>query len=215
MRKTVVFILSSNFSGSHFLSLLLGSHSKAAHLGEVKNLVKIKNLGKKSSHNSESSRQCYVCEEKPECIITSNLHGLQKGDIYSTLFSRHEPSITHLIDASKKSEWANNFISNPDFNIKFIHLVRDPRALVRKWDLHYNAPSDLTRQKVKQIRNFPSKLMKILWFPSWQTYLLKWLDQNRTIFNFITSSGHDYQTISYEELATDTEKTLAPLMDWL
>ena len=39
MSRGLVYLLSSNFSGSHFLSLMLGSHSRFVHLGELKNLV--------------------------------------------------------------------------------------------------------------------------------------------------------------------------------
>ncbi len=212
MQKTIVFILSSNFSGSHFLSLLLGSHSKASHLGEVKNLVKVKNIGQKASDNNESSRQCYICEGESNCKITTNLHNLQSGDIYPTIFSRHDSTITHLIDASKKTAWARRFIEDPSYNIKLIHLVRDPRALVRKWNLHY---SDLTRQKFKQICNYPRKAIKILFSDAWLTYSLKWVDQNYKIHKFIDSSKLDNKIVSYEELATNPESTISSLMEWL
>jgi len=215
MKKTILFILSSNFSGSHFLSLLLGSHSKAAHLGEVKNLFKFKNKAKKTSQSDESSRQCYICDNEPECTITKNLYNLKKDNIYPTLFSRHDANITHLIDASKKTSWAKNFSTSLDYNIKYIHLVRDPRALVRKWELHYNTPSGFARQQIKQIRNTPSKALQILFKSHWQTYALKWVNQNREIHSFLTSSNLDYQTISYEELATNPATSIASIMEWL
>ena len=45
MRKTIVYILSTNYAGSHYLSLLLGSNSRAKHLGEVKMLRKYSEEG--------------------------------------------------------------------------------------------------------------------------------------------------------------------------
>jgi len=212
MQKTIVFILSANFSGSHFLSLLLGSHSKASHLGEVKNLVKIKNTNPELPASVESSRQCYICKNNQECKITSGLHKLNKNQIYPTLFSRHDPSITHLIDASKKTSWAKHFLENPNYKLKFIHLVRDPRALVRKWDLHY---PNLTKQKIKQFRFFPSKIPQLFWRPAWQTYSLKWVEKNYEIYKFTKKFHLDSKTITYEELAMNPESTLSSLMGWL
>ena len=40
MQKTVVTLLSTHYSGSHFLTSMLGSHSKAIYVGEVLHLRK-------------------------------------------------------------------------------------------------------------------------------------------------------------------------------
>jgi len=215
MKKTIVFILSSNFSGSHYLSLLLGSNSKATHVGEVKNLVKHSSLGKKSIGLKESTRQCYICESEQACELTGELSNIKIENIYPTLFSRLPPTTTHLIDASKKTNWAKKFLLNTDYDIKFIHLIRDPRALVRKWNIHYNTPSDLRKQKLKQIRNYPAESIKILSRPPLHTYTLKWVHQNSIIHSFIKSSTKDSRVITYEDLATSPALSISSLMSWL
>src|SRR2546428_11097791 len=38
LKRTIIYILSTNYAGSHYLSLLLGSNSRSIHLGEIKRL---------------------------------------------------------------------------------------------------------------------------------------------------------------------------------
>src|SRR5689334_8422131 len=54
MKKTVVHILSTPYAGSHYLSLLLGSNSRALHLGEVFHLERgIRDKAGLTYHSSE------------------------------------------------------------------------------------------------------------------------------------------------------------------
>lgn len=39
-KKQIVYILSTNYAGSHFLALMLASHSRCASVGEVHQLRK-------------------------------------------------------------------------------------------------------------------------------------------------------------------------------
>ena len=127
MKRKLVFILSSNYSGSHYLSLLLGSHSKAMHLGETKNLIK-------------EGVNCYKCGVLNGCHLFKGIQELTTDDLYPTLFNRAGEPINLLFDTSKKIEWAIKFIKNQaDYEIKVIHLVRDPRALMRRWKNKYTS----------------------------------------------------------------------------
>jgi hypothetical protein len=90
MRHTLLFILSSNYSGSHYLSLLLGSHSSGTHLGEVKNLVKPKHQ-EATTAATESTRYCLLCGSNRECIMLHDLRRLASGALDPELF-RHTGS---------------------------------------------------------------------------------------------------------------------------
>lgn len=215
MKRTVIFILSTNFSGSHFLSLLLGSHSQAAHVGEVKNLAKVKNKGIQSSKTNESTRQCYLCEGETSCTLLGDMHLLTKEEIYPTLFKRIGNNTNLIVDASKKTAWAKQFLNNKEFEVKFIHLIRDPRALVRKWKQHYITPKEQLKQRLKQARIAPEQSLPIFLRETEQTYSLKWANQNREIANFLDSHTLDKKRITYHELATEPEKTVTEIMNWL
>lgn len=215
MKKTVLFILSTNFSGSHFLSLLLGSHSKAAHVGEVKNLAKEKNNNILSASTSESTRQCYLCEEEARCLLLGDMHLLDKEEIYPTLFRRLTSDKSLIVDASKKTEWASHFLNNNEFDTKFIHLIRDPRALVKKWKQHYKTPREVLRQRIKQARTSPKKSLAISLNEIEHTYLIKWVNQNRKIANFLHKANLDSKLITYHDVATKPDETIKGIMPWL
>lgn len=145
MKKKLVFILSSNYSGSHFLSLLLGSHSKAVHLGETKNLIK-------------EGVNCYKCGVSNDCHLFEGIQELTTETFYPTLFDRAGDQINLLIDTSKKTEWAINFINTQsEYDIKIVHLIRDPRALIRRWNNKYTSLLSQLSQRRKVLKAFQKK----------------------------------------------------------
>src|SRR4030095_7273635 len=120
----VVYILSTPYAGSHYLSLMLGSHSKAVHLGELNHLLKEKS-GRQSKEVAFTNEQIF------EGIGPANISSL-----YDTIWSRLDSSPELLIDNSKKVSWAQRFVDRQDFHRKYIHLIRDPRALIRRYGLN-------------------------------------------------------------------------------
>lgn len=203
MKKKLVFILSSNFSGSHFLSLLLGSHSRALHLGETKNLVK-------------ETISCCLCGNTSDCELFRNIEYLKKDNLYPTLFNRAGDEIHILVDTSKKIKWASQFSNiQEDYEIKFIHLVRDPRALVRRWKLTYSTPFKRLKQRKKVIRTFIKKISKLLFIDQETIYLYKWLNQNQQITQFILENDFESQVVTYHDLTTKTSEIVTNLMLWL
>lgn len=203
MKKQLVFILSSNYSGSHFLSLLLGSHSKAIHLGETKNII-------------NNKKKCYLCKEEDNCLLFKGTQNLSYKALYPELSSRAGDSVNILIDTSKKTNWAKHFVNcSHDFDIKVIHLVRDPRALLRRWANNYQSISKKLKQKKKSMRRFPKRFSKILFSSQETTYLYKWLFHNQKISEFIKSNSLDYHLVTYRDLTTNTEDTLTNIMSWL
>jgi hypothetical protein len=203
MRKKLVFILSSNYSGSHFLSLLLGSHSKALHLGETKNLIK-------------EGINCYKCGVLNDCHLFKGIQELTTNELYPTLFNRAGEQINLLIDTSKKTEWAIKFINNQaDYDIKVIHLMRDPRALMRRWKNKYTSLLSQLNQRRKMLKVFPEKTLKLIFSSQNNIYLFKWLNQNQEIIDFTKQYSLDTKTITYHDLTLNPEKELSKLMSWL
>ena len=204
MKKKLIFILSSNYSGSHFLSLMLGSHSQGMHLGELKNVYKMGGFDR-----------CYVCQSGAECEL---FHGIGKHeikDLYGFLYTRVGDETNFLVDASKKPRWFKEFVNLNDYDIYLIHLVRDPRALARRWLMRFSEKKTGLRERIKQIRKNPVKAAQLLLGDSLTVCLYKWISQNRDIVSFIEESGFPYKRVTYKELATDTDQTLESIFDWV
>ena len=115
-QRRIVFILSTPYAGSHFLSLQLGSHSRALHIGEIVNLGTAKS---KNWHDNELSAK-----------VLEGLGPVDLAHIHSAIFERCDPGISLLVDTSKKVSWAEGCLAEKRFGKKFLHLIRDPRALV-------------------------------------------------------------------------------------
>src|SRR5439155_18604497 len=159
--KTVVYILSNNYSGSHYLSLMLGSHSRAMHLGEVKQLRKA------------GERACYLCRDKDDCAVLGGIGPDNWTDVYRIVFSRIDPKIEVLVDASKNTFWAERFLSDDRYQRKYIHLIRDPRALVRRWVLTFQSRQQRLNQRLRLARQRPRLAMPALFGGTTGVYLYK------------------------------------------
>lgn len=201
-QKTVVFILSTNYAGSHYLSLMLGSHSKALHLGEVRHMIRAKS-------------KCFVCGDFCKCNLFNGIDTVKKNMIYPTFFSRTSPDINTLIDNTKKIRWANHFIENQQYRFKFIHLIRDPRALTRRWMIGYPKFEDILNQKIKSIRSYPSKFLLIAFGSLAYTYVFKWLQLNERITEFLSLHNLDSYVVTYRDLALDRANQINKITTWL
>ena len=125
MNRSVVYILSTNYAGSHYLSLLLGSNSQTTHLGEVKRL--------RFADEADRKRACYLCRDKPDCKLLGGIGPENLADIYPIVFSRVPTRVKVLVDSSKNTFWARRFLHDGRYARKYVHLIRDPRALVRRY----------------------------------------------------------------------------------
>jgi hypothetical protein len=205
MTKSVLFILSTNYAGSHYLSLLVGSHSKAAHIGEI--------------HRFRDERirkePCYRCGDYRRCPVFRGVEPGRIQNVHEIVFGNVGPGINVLVDNSKKTEWAQHFLETEKFVKRFVHLVRDPRALVRRWDLNYDLPKKRWRQRWKLARRWPAKALSILRASPRMLYVYKWLDQNRTITSYLRQNRLEYMLTTYRDLATNTTGELNKLMGWL
>jgi hypothetical protein len=121
----IIYIASHLFSGSTWLSYVLGSHSQAATLGE-------------HHRRFEGGREidCRHCRLRglPCCEV---LHGINEAPIseaYSLpLFRFSTQGVTSLIDNSKKISWLKQLIDDgacEGVSVRVIHLLRDPRGWI-------------------------------------------------------------------------------------
>jgi len=204
MPKTVVYILSTNYAGSHFLSLLLGSNSCARHIGEIKGL--------RRPAAERRKEFCALCGSTKLCPLLKDITPARIADAYEIIFANAGPPVTTLIDNSKKIFWAARYLNDGRYNKKYIHLIRDPRALVRRWLLQN--PPDPWGRRWKIARACPAQSPAILLGPRWYFHLYKWLVQNRAITEFIASHRLDARIATYRDVALDTASTLRPLTEW-
>ena len=105
MNRTVAFILSTNYAGSHFLSLMLGSHSRAEHVGEVRHLRK----------PGTDRTICALCGSREACPLFKEITPDRVDQAYDLIFTAAGDGIDTLIDNSKKPEWAERFLGHSGF----------------------------------------------------------------------------------------------------
>ena len=207
MAKQIVYILSTNYAGSHFLALQLGSHSRCASIGELHHFRR-----KNTPH-----RACFACPADEECPVFSGLKGKAVKDFYSTIFSNLEvfdPKISAVIDNSKKVRWASRFLDTPGYTRKYIHLIRDPRALVRRWMISFDRPTK-KKMRIKTARRCWRHAWDILTGDEANVYLWDWLYENQQISNFIKVNNLDAKLVTYHDLVSKPDDVLSEIIRWL
>ncbi len=208
-QRGIVYILSTNFAGSHFLSLQLGSHTQGMHIGEVKHL-------RREHRSSKEGHYCHICSSIENCPLCKGITPESIESIYDTIFTNIEGSgVTTLIDTSKKVTWAGRFLSNDTYSKKYIHLIRDPRALVRRWRVSYESQKDRWHVRWKTARQMPKNFFGLLTGPDLRVYLYKWLRQNQDISEFIATNKLDGMVVTYHDLAKNPERELKRITSWL
>jgi hypothetical protein len=204
-RRQVLFILATNYVGSHYLSLQVGSHSKAEHVGEIVRL----------DESRVRKEPCYICGTFTKCPLYQGIEPGKVEHIHEQIFSNLGDETQLLVDNSKKIYWAERFLRNVAFEKKFVHLIRDSRALVRRFDLDFNTLGKRWHQRRKVLRTQPALAPSLLFATRRQIYLHKWLQQNQAITTFLRQHGLDYYLMTYRDLATNTASELEKLMSWL
>lgn len=208
MQPTVVFILSTNYAGSHLLTQLLGAHSQCLSIGELHNFHKLRTRNRSDRNvvnDYENSPMFAGLADRPEAqwhrSILANLRP-------------YRPAAHVLIDNSKRPEWAAQFESNPDFTSRYVHLIRDPRALVRRWQLTYANGVQQRGQRRRLARRKPAWALRALFSRMEVVYALKWLLANQAITGLMQRQGST-TVVSYDDLATDPRSTLQRIMPTL
>jgi hypothetical protein len=170
---TVVFILSSTRSGSTWLALMLGSNSHACYAGELSKMF------------GPRRAACALCEERDvPCPVFGDAVAAGSKRVHQFALERTDTSL--VVDNSKSLAWAGRHTGGDVLQRKYVHLLRDPRAVVHGWQ---------ARGRAKGID--------------------EWVDENEAFRGFIADRGLDHRIVTYDELADATEHTLRSLCSWL
>lgn len=203
MKKTITYILSTNYAGSTMLALMLGAHSRVLQIGEAKRLRRVKH----------KQLPCALCGHGNICSLFDGITPDKTPQLYDIIFSRADVDV--IVDHSKKPFWAKQFLEQRDkYDIKFIHLVRDPRSLVRRWDMKFEGKSK-TAQRWKLIRKSTDMLFRAPFCNATEIYMYKWLYQNREISEFLSKYQLDSCILTYRDLVLDTEEQLKRINDFI
>lgn len=216
MKKKVVAIAGSGHCGSTMLTLMLGSHPDCFSLGELNSLP---------THYKTGIPICGVCQGRcsfwdefdPDKLkLLAAVLGntrlnkyvplklektwrtlLRKDDVfnaYSYLFSQREESI--LIDSSKAINWISEKLNTKEFTSGLVegylvHLVRDGRAVLNSY------------------------LRRFKWMTA-EKYAREW--RKKTILRnqlYEQFPSERKIIVRYEHLATEPQKTLETVCEWL
>lgn len=173
MKPTVLFILSSNYSGSTWLALLLGSHSRAFYVGELNKMF------------HDEPMPCRLCEEKRRpCPVFHDVAQLKSKQIHATVLERTCKSV--IVDNSKTISWSKKFLADERFERRYIHLLRDPRAIAYSLQMRKRKPD-----------------------------YLDLMEKNYEIRNFLRENGLEHRVVTYNAVAEETDATLVDVCQWL
>jgi hypothetical protein len=204
MNKTVVSIVATNYSGSHYLALLLGSHSRAAHIGEVWHFSK----------RRPTAPLCLLCGDTASCPLFRGVDPRRLDELYQRIFA-NVPDVEALIDNSKLLSWARRWLDDDRYQKKYVFMVRDPRALVRRWDRRHASWRSKVNQRYSTLRRRPWAASEILFGGRKGVYVHKWLTFNRWIHRFLVRRGLDFEVVTYRDLCRDPAAELERLMPWI
>ncbi len=176
---TVVFILSTRRAGSTWLNAVLGSHSWATSLGEYCR-----------PFFDRSHVACRLCEADgvANCPVLHGIERVPQRDAFD--FAAQRTGRRVLIDASKRLDWALEFVGRDDIDVRLLHLVRHPCGYVES-EGRRNATAT------------PEALLD------------NWVRANRDIERFIAASGRRATAVSYDALAAEPQRMFPPMCHWL
>lgn len=176
------------------------------HIGEAKRL-------RKGPVNG-TQNICLACKkEKKDCPLTLGIDDKNIDQIYDIIFSRIDRQITTLIDTSKKPFWAGRFLGNPNYELKFIHLIRDPRAYVRRLRLRDRSLIGRLRVRIQMARDVPWLAQNFILRNASTVYTYRWLRENWNINRFLSQNRLQATVITYHDLAKHTAQELRRVTD--
>jgi len=210
VKRQIVFVLSTNYAGSHFLALQVSSHSRCLSLGEFHRY--------RRSPDRLSRRACDICPSDAECPVFSGVYGASDHALFDRVFQNvgsYSPDVATVVDNSKKPDWAQRFLGLGDYDLRFLHLVRDPRALVRRWALTCKERGEVLKTRLRTARRLLPHAFDILSGPEDNVYAHKWVMQNREITTFLNRHQLSHRLVAYRELVQFPDRVVGDIMGWL
>ena len=203
VKKKIVYILSTGFAGSHYLSLMLGSNSRALHAGELFQLGR--------PPHKRKLREV-VLKESP---ALDGIGPLNIEQVYDIIFSRVGPNTNVLVDTSKIVRgWADRFVDDDRYDHQYVHLIRDPQALVRRC-LFLRGLKNQAHYRWKLMRSWSQLRPFAEWCSTPTVWLYRWLLENKRITQFIQVHRLDATVVTYRDLAKQTEAEVRRLTEWM
>ncbi len=202
----VVAIVAESHAGSHLLSQLLGAHSRCIAIGELHNFDKFVH---------RRSRSGNVTADYAQNALFAGIDTTPERDWHERIFAnarQQDPAVAVLVDNSKRIAWYRRHLGNRRLEIVPVHLIRDPRAMLRYWMMRYDTDHKLRRQRLRMARQAPLQAAVLLTCPPREFYLRKWLIDNVQATRLLKQTGHHGNVVTYHDLATLTAQTLERLM---
>jgi hypothetical protein len=177
-KRAVIFVLSESRSGSTWFSYVLGSLPGVAHLGEYLR-----------PFTRPGHVACRLCEArgKSECEILHGIENVPASQAYDFAFERFGRPI--LSDASKTLEWTERFLGQDRFEVKTVHLLRDPRG----W-------------YASETRRGPIPI---------EAAVERWVETNRQIADFVASHKIPCFRAIYDDLTARPDGSFPPLCQFV
>ena len=202
----VIFILSGNYAGSHLLARMLGAHSSCADIGELRNLPK---FSRRTGPNASGTAAAFAdsplfadfLEHAPD-----RWHKMLLGRI-----QHQDRRVEVLVDNSKRIDWVDRFLANPEVDLRCVHLLRDPRALVGRWQRTFDRRAR-RRIRLREARRQWRQGLRILRAPEPEMFAWRWLRENREIAAWLQRHQPRAPRLSYLELVENPVRTLRRLM---
>jgi len=202
----IVILLGTNFSGSHLLSHLLSAHPRCLGVGEIHRFQQLLGTGSDApvvaQYNSDPLFDGLVNEP------VETWHGILLTR-FANRFAVDDPVV---VDNSKKVDWAERISRNSSYDIRFVHLVRDPRALVLRWLKTYDTPRLQRRQRLRIAKRTVSRALPILRSDIVTAYIYKWLRENQQIAGYLAKPDRQASLVTYHDMVFNTEPMLRRLM---
>lgn len=205
VRPAVIFVLSTNYAGSHLLAQLLAAHPRAAGVGELHNYGKFRGRGSRSGNVVDDYRDHPAFAALDQAPVSS-WHRL-----IGERLAADQPGLTHLVDNSKRPDWARRCAVPGD---GYVHLLRDPRALVSRWLATYATPGAMAAQRRRVLRRRPWLALALRRRGDAAVLVEKWLIANQGIDRFLRRRAPSVR-LTYLDLARSPAATLEAAMPTL
>jgi len=204
-KMKVVYISSLGHSGSTLLDVLLNQHSAIQSVGEVMFYDNWVNQGLLCSCTKPLLKCPFWAAVTPE-------DNFMLGEIFSPgyvdnsylLFQgiQQFSQASIIVDSSKSPQRLQYLLSDPRFEVKVIHLVRNGLAVVNSLNKSHDRPG--TEHKLK------TKSTPLL------TGIFRWIRRNKSIEKLAHNIRPDqYLRIRYEDLCTQPELELGTICKFI